>query len=170
MKVSFRILILLSAVFTSSGAALAGSLPSPSGPVILTVTGGIENTNAAGAARFDLEMLRAVDDSEIVTDTIWTPGDHRFTGVRLDRLMEYVGASGRQVKAMAINDYSVIIPLSDAGPDGPIIAHSMDGRQMSRRQKGPLWIVYPYASSPKFQTEVIYSRSIWQLDRMNFEE
>lgn len=74
MKVSFRILILLSAVFTSSGAALAGSLPSPSGPVILTVTGGIENTNAAGAAKFDLEMLRAVDDSEIVTDTIWTRG------------------------------------------------------------------------------------------------
>jgi len=37
---------------------------------------------------------------------------------------------------------------------------------MSVREKGPLWVIYPYDSDAKFRTEVIYSRSIWQLDRL----
>lgn len=157
-------------VFAGFSPALADSLPSPTGTVILTVTGAIGKTNADGAAEFDLEMLRAIDESEIETVTIWTPDDHRFTGVRLRKLIEYLGARGEGIRATAINDYSVLIPLTDATEDGPIIAHSMDGKEMSRREKGPLWIIYPYSSSSRYRSEVIYSRSIWQLDRMNFEE
>jgi hypothetical protein len=47
-----------------------------------------------------------------------------------------------------------------------MIAFRMNGAPMSVRDKGPLWIVYPYDSDPRFQTEIIYSRSIWQLDRL----
>jgi hypothetical protein len=42
----------------------------------------------------------------------------------------------------------------------------MDGKTMSVRDKGPLWIIYPYDSSADYRTEVVYSRSIWQLDRI----
>ena len=70
------------------------------------------------------------------------------------------------ISAVAINDYSVDIPVSDAEEGGPIIAYAMDGQPMSRRDKGPLWVIYPYSSSSKFRSEVIYSRSIWQLDRI----
>ena len=41
---------------------------------------------------------------------------------------------------------------------------------MSVREKGPLWVIYPFDSDPEYQTEVIYSRSIWQLDRIVVEE
>ena len=37
---------------------------------------------------------------------------------------------------------------------------------MSLRDKGPLWIVYPFDSNPSYSTEVTYARSIWQLDRI----
>jgi hypothetical protein len=37
---------------------------------------------------------------------------------------------------------------------------------MSLRDKGPLWIIYPYDSKSDFRTEVVYSRSIWQRDRL----
>ncbi|MGR3607464.1 MAG: oxidoreductase, partial [Sulfitobacter sp.] len=40
------------------------------------------------------------------------------------------------------------------------------GSLMSRRGKGPLWIVYPYDNNPSYKTETIYSRSIWQMDRI----
>ena len=55
---------------------------------------------------------------------------------------------------------------SDAVEEGPIVAYEMDGKLMSRRDKGPLWLIYPYSSNAEYRTEVIYSRSIWQLDRM----
>ncbi|MDP5360810.1 MAG: oxidoreductase, partial [Paracoccaceae bacterium] len=32
--------------------------------------------------------------------------------------------------------------------------------------KGPLWVVYPYDMSADYRSEVIYYRSIWQLDRI----
>ena len=44
-----------------------------------------------------------------------------------------------------------------------------NGEPMSVRDKGPLWVVYNFDSNPEFQTEVMYSRSIWQLDRIVVE-
>lgn len=68
--------------------------------------------------------------------------------------------------ARAINDYSVEIPLADAVEGGPIVAYERNGAVMSLRDKGPLWIVYPFDSDPAYQTEAIYSRSIWQLEEI----
>ncbi|MDQ2094934.1 molybdopterin-dependent oxidoreductase [Rhodalgimonas zhirmunskyi] len=148
----------------------AEPLAAPTGPVILTISGEIEHTNGDGVAAFDIDMLRALGETDIVTETIWTPDQHRFTGVRLKTLLERVGAEGGTIKATAINDYAVAIPNTDATPEGPIVAYEMDGKLMSRRDKGPLWVIYPFSSSSDYRTEVIYSRSIWQLDRMIIEQ
>ncbi|WP_425070536.1 molybdopterin-dependent oxidoreductase [Sagittula sp. S175] len=146
----------------------ADPLARPEGRVILTVTGEIGVTNSVDgtAAEFDLAMLRALGESEIVTDTIWTPDTSHFTGIRLKTLLDLLEADAEKIEAAAINDYRVEIPITDATEDGPILAYAMDGALMSRRDKGPLWLIYPYASSSDYRTEVIYSRSIWQLDRM----
>jgi hypothetical protein len=161
--------MLLGALFTMTPAE-ADPLPAPTGRVLLTVTGAVTNTNGEDAASFDLTMLRDLGAEDIVTETIWTTGPHTFTGVRLSTLLTHVGAQGETLAATAINDYSVEIPVSDATDKGPIVAYEMDGKVMSRRDKGPLWVIYPYSSAPEYRTEVIYSRSIWQLDRLIVEE
>lgn len=148
----------------------AESLPAPVGPVILTVSGEIGRTNGDGVAVFDLEMLRALGESEIVTETIWTIGDVQFTGLSLATLLDYLDAEGSIIAATAVNDYRIEIPASDATQDGPILAYEMNGEVMSRRDKGPLWLVYPFSQSIEFRTEIIYARSIWQLERMVVEE
>lgn len=169
----FRIAHIFALVLSLTGLvaqARAQTLPAPEGPVLLTVSGNIAVTNVGETAQFDLSMLQALGETDVVTDTIWTPGSHRFTGVLLETLLAAVGAEGADVSATAINDYTVEIPRADATEDGPIIAYAMDGKPMSRRDKGPLWVIYPYASDPKYRTEVIYSRSIWQLDRVTVVE
>ncbi|MCH2093805.1 MAG: oxidoreductase [Rhodobacteraceae bacterium] len=144
----------------------AEELASPTGRILLTVSGQITETNADGVAQFDLDMLRDLGVEEVQTTTIWTDGPQVFVGVSLDVLMDRVGASGSSIDASAINDYTVQIPLSDAVDGGPIVAFQRNGNVMSRREKGPLWLIYPFDSSADYRTEVIYSRSIWQLDRM----
>lgn len=144
----------------------ASSLPSPTGPVLLTVSGEIEATNAPGEARFDIAMLEEMGGVEFSTSTIWTSGVVTFTGVPLDTFLDELGASGSTLEATAINDYVVSIPTTDAVAGGPMIAYKRDGDYMSIRDKGPLWIVYPYDKSADYQSELIYSRSIWQLDRI----
>ncbi len=88
----------------------------------------------------------------------------------LSTLVDRLGIEGASLRATAINDYTVEIPLSDAVEGGPMIAYRMDGEIMSVRNKGPLWVVYPYDSESDYRTEVIYSRSIWQLDRIEAVE
>ena len=138
----------------------------PTGPVLLTISGAIADTDASGTARFDLDTLRALPAVTFETTTIWTEGRQTFTGVSLATLLESVGASGTSIRATAINDYSVSIPADDWAAGAAIVAYLNNGEPMSLRGKGPLWIVYPYDTSSAFQTEVIYSRSIWQLDRI----
>ncbi len=153
-------------VFFMAGAAGSAELSEPAGPILLTVTGDIEVTNSDGAALFDRNMLEAMPARTIKTSTIWTKGVNEFTGVPLDVLLDRLGVDGGELQARAINDYAVSIPVADAVENGPILAYAMDGEPMSVREKGPLWVVYPYDDVPEYQTEVIYSRSIWQLDRI----
>jgi hypothetical protein len=141
-------------------------LPPLTGPVILTVTGEFDRA-AGGAMEFDLAMLQALDGTTFSTSSIWTDGVHEYTGVSLQLLAAYLGiAEGSLLKCAAINDYVIDVPISDAVAEGPIIAYAMDGAPMSVRDKGPLWLLYPFDSDPDYQSEVIYTRSIWQLDRI----
>ena len=124
-------------------------------------------TDGSGAVHiFDLQALRDIGIESIVTSTIWTEGVHEFTGVPLVALLGHLDISGGEIEAFAINDYSVTIPVSDAQPGGPILAFEQDGDPIPRRRKGPLWIIYPFDSAPEYRTETIYSRSIWQLNRL----
>jgi len=150
--------------------AAAADLPEATGDVILTVDGDISATNDDGKALFDLEMLQAMETRTFVTETIWTEGAITFEGVGLETLLGALGVESGTLTATAINDYAVEIPASDAGPDGPIIAFHVNGAPMSVREKGPLWVVYPFDDNTAYQTEQIYSRSIWQLDRITVSE
>jgi hypothetical protein len=158
-----RLLVLLLATV---GVAAGAELARPQGEILLTVTGIIGATNDGDAAVFDLEMLQALGAEEFRTATIWTEGQQTFTGVPLRTLIAALAAKGSRLKVSAINNYSVEIPVSDAVEGGPLIAYMRNGEIMMVRDKGPLWIVYPYDARPEYRQEIIYSRSIWQLDHI----
>lgn len=154
-------------IFGLFGTMLAAQeLVQPDGEVILTISGAIQNTNADESAVFDLEMLRDLPAASISTTTIWTDGEQSFVGVELAALAALVGFDGTTLKASAVNDYSVDIPISDAVPGRAMIAYERNGTTMPLRDKGPLWIVFPFDAGTEFQRESIYARSIWQLNRI----
>lgn len=144
--------------------AMADSLPSPEGPVLLTVEGMIGTTNAGAAAEFDDAMLAALPQVTFTTRTIWTKDrDVTFSGPSLASVLEAVAAEGSMVEARAINDYMVKFARSDLTETAPIVANRIDGQPFNVRANGPLWIVFPYDAGPEFQTELVYAQSIWQL-------
>jgi len=165
MTTHFRTALLAAVTAAFTGTASA-DLPAPSGEVVLALSGAITVTNAEGQALFDREMLEAFEAEGFETTTIWTDGAHSFIGVPLAELLAAVGAEGTMLRASAINDYTVEIPVSDAVEGGPIVAYLMNGSPMPVREKGPLWVIYPFDSTPDYQTETIYARSIWQLNRI----
>ncbi|MCI5097536.1 MAG: molybdopterin-dependent oxidoreductase [Rhodobacteraceae bacterium] len=163
---SFKIKLAAIALSLLPIGAIADTLPAPDDQVVLRVSGLIGVTNDADGAAFDMNMLKDLPATEIRTTTIWTEGEQVFLGVSLADLLQRVEATGNKMDAYAINDYNTEIPMSDAVNGGPIVAYMRNGAEMSVRNKGPLWVVYPYDDDPKYMSEQIYSRSIWQLDRI----
>lgn len=149
----------------SSAAFASEGRPGTQG-TLLEVTD-LTQGGSAAAIQLDLKALEAMESVEVVTSTLWTNGVIRFQGVPLHQLLEGLDIEGSELIASAINDYSTHIPLDDRLTQHAILAYRMNGAQMSRREKGPLWIIYPYDQSPKFRTETIYARSIWQLNRID---
>jgi hypothetical protein len=161
-----RFAVLISAVLVSTSSVLAEDLATPKDKVILTISGAIEHTNEPGLAQFDHAMLSQMKAVTFQTSTIWTDGPQVFTGVALVDLLDDLGAEGTGLHVIAANDYTIEIPMSDVVEGGPILAYARNGSQMTLRDKGPLWIVYPYDLNPAYQSETIYARSVWQVDRI----
>jgi len=147
----------------------AQELATPQGDVILTVTGSIGRTSDGSAALFDLAGLKALPSRTITTSTPWTEGTHTYVGVGGTAFVEAIGASGGEALATALNDYQVTIPLEDFGEDHLIIAYEADGEPMSIRDKGPLWVIYPYDDDARYREDAVASRSIWQLKSLAFQ-
>ncbi len=163
-KAILQTLAVLVAFFLHAGLSTswAAELAAPGGDVLLTVTGQISRTNFGDVAEFDRDMLTALPARVVVTSTPWTDGPTEFTGVALADLLDAVGARGSVLNAQALNGYIVDIPVSDAQEAGPIIAYLRDGKPMGVRNKGPLWVVYPFDDLTGGQ-ELYFNRAIWQL-------
>jgi len=148
--------------------AHAGDLGAPGGPVLLTISGKLDNTNGDSVARFDETMLASIPQHRIETSTPWTDGKKLFEGVLLSDMLDLVGIGAAQtLRLVALNEYEILIPVSDANEFGVLLAMRMDGKPLSRRDKGPIWIVYPRDSFTKLQDERHDAKWAWQLSRID---
>lgn len=148
------------------GAMAQGVLGRPSQAPLLTITGRLRVTNDGNAAVFDREMLEALGSASITTNSPWYEGPIRFDGVPMARVMAAVGAEGRTLTAIALNDYSTDIPVEDFERFGVLLATRRDGAPMRISDRGPLFIIYPYDSNPALRARLYYSRSAWSVAQM----
>ncbi len=153
-------------------ASATDPLPEPDGRVILTISGAIAVGNGTGddgrsVARFDRAMLEAMPLFSTTMETPWTDGMVTFEGVRGLDLLERVGATGTHVVATALNDYHAEVPFLDFQQHDAFFAYSADGRPLSRRDTGPLWLLYPFGDLPNVDLEPLQFRSVWQLKALH---
>jgi diguanylate cyclase (GGDEF)-like protein len=144
------LVVLLTALFGAP--SLAAPLAAPTGQPILVVTGSIANTNNGGTASFDLAMLEEIGMVTLATATPWYTGVMEFEGVPMQTLMRTVGAEGTEVVAVALNDYRSTIPMSDFEKYQVVLATRRNGQLMPIRDKGPLFIIYPFDSAAELRT------------------
>ena len=166
--ISRRKLVGLVGVLAVAGVstARAAGLATPQGKVVLSVSGSIKQTNKDGVAELDMDMLEAIGAASFITGTPWYNTPVTFSGVPMAKLLDALGATGTTVTVYALNDYKTDIPMEDFRKFPAILATKRDGAYMPVRDKGPLFIVYPYDSDPALKHQVYYSRSAWQVARM----
>lgn len=147
--------------------AVAATLEQPKGAVVLAVSGkAVSRPNRGPRAEFDMAMLERLPQRTIDTATPWYPSERKFTGPLGRDVLAAAGATGNRsatARCVALNDYKIDIPLDDFLRYDVVIARLLDGKPMSVREKGPLFVIYPFDTQPALRTTLYFSRCIWQL-------
>jgi len=141
-------------------------LPPPSGNVVLVIDGAINRSNDAGAAHLDIEMIGSLPAHSLSTTTAVTDGIRQFDGFLMRDVLRLVDAQGKMVRAQALNNYSVEIPIADFHDYDVLLATHMDGKKLLPSGKGPFWIVYPRDDWRQLQDIRYDYRWVWQLHRL----
>jgi hypothetical protein len=161
-------LSMIAAVLLATASAnTALALDAPKERPILTITGKIGVTNKDSAAQFDRALLESLGTIAFETTTPWFNGLVKFEGVAMDKLMQTVQASGQRVSVIALNDYSSELPMEDFAKYGVMLALKRNGEYMPVSDKGPLFVVYPFDTNPELKNQKFYSRSVWQVTRID---
>jgi hypothetical protein len=158
---------LLLAGLALSAPALA--LEAPTTRPILTVSGKIAVKNAGETARFDMKMIEALPQHTFTTSTPWFEKPVKFTGPLLSDVLAAVKANGTMISAVSINDYKINIPMTDVTKYKVIVARLLDDKPMPVREKGPLFVVFPFDSATELRNSTYYERSIWQLKALDVQ-
>jgi len=135
----------------------------PMGKTVLTVSSRGKDTP------FDMRMLEALPQTTLAVDTPWYPRKVSFRGPLLRDVLAAAGAGGTRITAVAINDYAAEIPFDDALRHDTVLALRLNGKLMSPRDKGPLFMIYPYGEFPPEEVQKYYGRSVWQVDMLKVD-
>jgi hypothetical protein len=120
-------------------------------------------------AEWDLASLKKLPQKTFTTRTPWFKAPVTFTGPLVRDVLANAQLEGKILNAVALDDYKSKIPFSDVMNFDAILAHSINGAQLTAKNKGPLFIVYPYDSKKELQAVVYYQRSVWQLKALIVE-
>jgi hypothetical protein len=161
--VTRRRLLLAASAAACARTVQGQALAAPAGNPVLTLRGKLQRTNQGDSAVFDMAMLEHTAQHSFITKTPWFKEPRKFTGPLLRDLLAMVGAQGNTLRVAALNDYRIDVPIDDARRFDVMLARLIDDRPIAVREKGPLFMIYPFDSDPTLRNAVYYSRSVWQL-------
>ena len=136
---------------------------------ILTVT--VKQSGQADQlTEFSRGDLQDLGLATLRTANDYVDGSAIFEGPLMRDLIVFVGGENANIARMiASNDYTVEIPMEEFFKYRVIIALKQDGKQLSLRDKGPIWLIYPMSQHVELRDPAFNNRLIWQLDRVTFE-
>lgn len=150
--------------------SVAAELTAPAGQILLTVDGNIANRDSSGKARFDRPRLKALGLHRLTTTNPFVSGTHTFEGVLLRDVLDVVRPLGSVLLATAVDGYTIRIPVKDAYRFDVLLALDWNGKPMTIRRKGPLWVIYPIDQFSELKNVRYSGRSIWQIISIKIEE
>jgi len=126
----------------------------------------VRNATDSGKTELRLteEELKAFPQVTVRTRTEFTEGVVAFVGPLVRDVMAALDVSeATSLHMVAANDYAVDVPVSDVQQYDVILAMSANGKRLSFRDKGPLWLMYPLDDHAGLQDALYNALLIWQL-------
>jgi hypothetical protein len=126
-------------------------------------------SSPSGSVTYDRSELEAMGLVSVKTTTPWNESVVDFEGVPFTVLLENAKATGVMATVIALNDYSVDVPVSDFADFGTILAIKRNGEYMPVDDQGPFFVIYPFDINPVLQKQPYYGRAVWQVKAVSVE-
>lgn len=127
----------------------------------LTVVG------AQGEKRYAPAELEVYGTFAIHTVTPWREAEAEFVGIRLADLLEAHGIDDASaIRVVAENDYVATIEREAWTAHDALIATRVNGRGHSRRERGPLQIVFDMSADPSVAETAFQKNWVWMAARI----
>ena len=124
----------------------------------------------APVVEYTLDDLDRLTQITIVTANDFVDAPTSFAG---PLARDIVSRSGGTIKGtatlVAANDYEIMVDIEEFFEYDVVMATRANGDLLSRRTKGPIWIIYPMSDHPELQDASWNARLIWQLVRMELK-
>jgi hypothetical protein len=137
------------------------AVPSPKGHNVLAMHGSIGSTNVGKNLEFDMKTLERMGLRSIELYEPFKKRRMTFEAIPLRTLLDVakLNPAAANLHAVALNDYSVDLPVDVARGDGVYLAtHNGDGSPISLADGGPIRIVFlDGAAGGKVQNYWIWS-------------
>jgi len=148
--------------------ASAADAPTPkAGRTVLSI---LREDGQGTPIRFDLAALQKLERRTIVSalpPSMKVQGQHEWVGVPIRAVLTAAGIKGATtIRVSALNAYSAAIPAEDLNRYDPILAYLRDGKPMSIREKGPLFVIYPFDQYSELQQMEYVNRAVWQANEI----
>lgn len=146
-------------------AAVVDVRPASAASPALTIDG---SALGGDVIELSIDQLREMPQKTVVTTNEFVDDAVTYRGPLAREVVALLDADGVMSLTMtAINDFAVDVPMSDVTRYDVILALEADGKALSRRGKGPIWLMYPISDNPELRGDpVINTRLIWQLIRI----
>lgn len=146
------------------------SIPLPQGEPMLTVTGKVGAANSEQTILMDRATL---EQTGTVEYTVTDPFEERpvqYQGILMRDLLALwqVPDDAETAHVVALNDYTIDIPLEDFRTYPVLFALQADGTYMEPDYRGPAMMVYP-VDSYEFDPMAVQRKWIWQIKAIAIE-
>ncbi|BBG89507.1 hypothetical protein KAM344_06960 [Aeromonas caviae] len=115
----------------------------------------------------DEAALAALPQVEFETATPWTLGTHRYRGPTLKSVLAQQQVdSASAIDVAALNGYQQRVDLSLFAKVPLTLVRYQDDKPLTRRNKGPLWLLVPLSAHPDMDVSAIHNNMVWQVIRI----
>jgi len=162
---AFSVLATLLLAIVVLGSSFANATSTNSDTVVLSVQGDFDGQKN-NALEINLETLTKLKATTFTTIQPWTEEPKQYTGVRINTLLEHIGATSTTFEALASNEYSFTLDNIDFEKYPVMVAYKIDDEFLDVRTLGPLLIVFPFDDYPELLNETNKAASVWQLTEL----
>lgn len=111
--------------------------------------------------------LLELDQRTIRTSNIYIDGVAEFRGPGAYEVIDFIGRAGADtVRITTATDTFIDVTLDELRRFGPILAMEMNGEPLTRRNRGPLWLIYPVDDFSELEKPTYYNRLIAHVQEM----